>query len=280
MPAKRQKTVAIVLGGGGARALGHVPVLEALDEMGVRPVAIAGVSFGAVLAGAYAAGMSGRAIRRAVLALAHDRREVFARLLAARSLRLSEWIASPLGHPLLLDAEKFCDRFLPPSLPDTFEELKIPLTVVATDLHARGEAAFSQGALKPAIAASVAIPGLMRPVAHEGKVLVDGAAVNPLPFDHLRGAADVLLAVDASMGPLDPGGVPDPWEALAATIQVIGQGIMAQKLRAGGPDLIIRPNIARFRLFDFFLASAIFRAAEPAKAEVKARLSAALGKNP
>ena len=267
-------TVALALGGGGARSLAQIPVLEALDELGIKPVAIAGASFGALIAAAYAAGMSGKAIRRAALTLAHDRGEVWRRLMAARAAGLSEWLTSPWGNPLLLDAEKFCASFMPSEVPDDFAALKIPLTVVATDLYARGEATLSSGLLRPALAASIAIPGLMRPVERDGRVLVDGAAVNPLPFDRLRGKADVVIAVDASVGPGEPRGVPDPWEALFATMQVIGHGIVAQKLREGAPDLMLRPNAGVFRLFDFFHASAIMRAAEPVKAELKTRLQA------
>jgi NTE family protein len=268
------RTVALALGGGGARSLAQIPVLEALDELGIRPVALAGASFGALIAAAYAAGMSGKAIRRAALALAHDRGEVWRRLLATRAAGLSQWLASPWGNPLLLDAEKFCAAFLPADIPDDFADLQVPLTVVATDLYGRSEAALASGPLRPALAASLAIPGLMRPVERDGRVLVDGAAVNPLPFDRLRGKADIVIAVDASIGPGEPRGVPDPWEALFATMQVIGHGIVVQKLREGGPDLMLHPNAGVFRLFDFFQASAIMRAAEPVKAELKARLQA------
>ena len=270
------KTIALALGGGGARSLAQIVVLEALDEIGVKPVAVSGASFGAVLAAAYCAGMSGKVIRRAVIAHAHDTGESWRRLFAARATDLSAWLSAPLGNPLLLDAEKFCAQFLPADIPDDFAALQIPLTIVATDLHARGEAALNSGPLKPAVAASVAIPGLMRPVLLGERVLVDGAAVNPLPFDLLRGKADIVIAVDASVGPLEAGRVPDPWEALFATMHVIAHGIVTRKLEAGGPDILIRPNTGAFRLFDFFRASAILRAAEPVKAELKEKLNAVL----
>ncbi len=273
MPAGKPRSVALALGGGGARTIAQIPVLEALDEIGVRPVALAGVSFGAVIAAAYCAGMSGKEIRRAVIEQAHDR-TAFSRLMEARASGWSELLASPLGNPLLIDAEKFCAGFLPAAVPDAFSELRIPLTVIATDLHGRREAVLTQGVLRSAIAASIAIPGLMRPVARDGAVLVDGAAVNPLPFDVLRGKADIVLAVDAALGPGNAGAVPDPWEALAATMAVIGQGIVERKLAAGAPDVLLRPKVSVFRLFDFFRASAVLRAAEPIKAEVHERLGA------
>ncbi len=268
------KTVALALGGGGARSLAQVAVLEALDDLGVRPVAVAGVSFGAVIAAAYCAGMSGKAIRRAAIELAHDRGGAWSGLMASRAAGLSDWLASPFGNPLLLDAEKFCERFLPAALPEDFASLEIALTVVATDLHGRCEAALTEGPLRSAVAGSLAIPGLMRPVERGGVVLVDGAAVNPLPFDLLRGKADIVIAVDVATGAASASDVPDPWEALAATMAVIGHGIVARKLEDGAPDLLLRPNVGVFRLFDFFRASAVLRASDPIKAEVKTRLAA------
>ena len=73
--------------------------------------------------------------------------------------------------------------------------------VVATDLYGREARIFSSGPLLPAIAASMAVPGLVRPVEIDGRVFVDGAAANPLPFDVLRGRADVVVAVDTATGP-------------------------------------------------------------------------------
>ncbi len=198
-----------------------------------------------MIAAAYCAGMSGKAIRRAAILWRTTAAAVFARLLAARAAGLSDWLASPFGNPLLLDAEKFCEQFLPAEVPEDFAALKIPLTVIATDLHGRSEAVLSPGPLRPAVAASIAIPGLMRPVELDGRVLVDGAAVNPLPFDHLRGKADVVIAVDAAVGPGNAGAVPDPWEALAATMAVIGHGIVAQQARGGAPGPVAAAECQR-----------------------------------
>jgi len=272
----RRKTLALALGGGGARGLAHVVVIEALDEMGVRPVAIAGCSIGAAIGAAYAAGMSGKAIRRHVISLAHARGETMARLFAARAVTLSSMIAAPFGNPMLLDAEKTCAAFLPDAVPDDFAQLEIPLIVPATDLYGRSEVAFAAGPLKLAIAASMAVPGLVRPIDHEGRVLVDGAAVDPLPFEHLRGRADIILAVDTTVGPIAPRGMPDPWENLFATLQVMSHTIVREKLKHGAPDILLRPELSTFRLLDFFHASAILRAAEPLRAQVKEKVAALL----
>jgi len=273
-----RKSVALALGAGGARGLAHIAVLEALDDIHVRPAAIAGSSIGALIGAAYAAGLSGKEIRRHVIALAHDRSEILRGLIAARvaPFSFSGLFAAPFGNPVLIDAGKFCAAFLPAAVPDDFAQLTIPLALIATDLYGRRATVFSAGPLKPAIAASMAIPGLLRPVEIGGRLHVDGGAVDPLPFAALAGRADIIVAVDCAGEPRDPRQVPDPWEALFTTITVMGQTIVAEKLKRGGPDLIIRPHVGAFRLLDFFHASAILRAAEPAKAELKQRLQALL----
>jgi NTE family protein len=271
------KSFALALGGGGARGLAHIAVLEALDDMGVKPVAIAGTSIGALVGAAYAAGMTGKEIRRHTVALAHDRTEVFRRLLQARVGRLSHLFTRGFGAATLVDAEKFCTQFLPERLPEDFAALGIPLTVIASDLHRRRQVAFSSGPLRPALAASIALPTVMRPVVIDGQVLIDGGATNPLPFDQLRDRADVVVAVDISGEPTDErNDIPNPWECMFSTVLVMGSAITNEKLKHGAPDLMIRPRVGVFRTLDFLQASAILRAAEPAKKEIKERLAALL----
>ena len=273
------RSFALALGGGGARALAHVAVLEALDELNEKPVAIAGSSMGALLGAAYAAGMSGKDIRRFILALVHDRAEVFRRLIAARAGTFASLLN--VGFDVaLLDAEKFCGQFLPSDIPDRFDGLAIPLVIMASDLHRREPVAFTSGALKPALAASVAVPTVMRPVVIDDRVLIDGGATNPVPFDQLRGRADVVVAVDLSGGPTDSRrDIPGAWDCLLATLSLMGGAITAEKVRHGPPDLMLRPKVGAFRALEFLQASAILRAAQPIKAELKERL-AALIKDP
>ena len=270
------KTFALALGAGGARGLAHIAVVEALDEMGVKPAAIAGSSIGAVIGAGYAAGLSGRAMRRHLISIAHDHAEVWRRILSARAAGWSEVLRAGFGNPLVLDAAKFCEAFLGELLPKDFAELRIPFTAVATDLHARESLLLTNGPLRTAVAASMAVPGLVKPLEFDGRVLVDGGVTDPLPFGCLRGAADVVVAVDVSGGPGAREGVPDPWESLFTSLSVMSHTIVAHKLKEGAPDLVLRPNIGIFRMLEFFHASAILRAAEPIKAEVKEKLSALL----
>jgi NTE family protein len=267
------KSIALALGGGGARGLAHIAVLEALDEMNAKPSAIAGTSIGAIVGAAYAAGMSGRQIRRYAINLAHDRPDVMRRLMASRAGKLSDLFGAGFGDATRLDGEKLCEQFLPEEVPDDFAALEIPLKVVTSDLYRRNERVFSDGPLKRALAASIALPSIVRPVVVEDRILVDGGATNPLPFDLLRGLADVVVAVDIS-GPVtdDRREVPNAIECLYATVLVMAHSITVEKIKNGPPDLLVQPNVGTFRALDFLQASAILRAAEPVKAEVREKL--------
>lgn len=276
------KTFALALGSGGARGLAHIAVIEALDEMGVKPAAIAGTSIGAMIGAAYAAGMSGKDIRHHVLTLAHARGEMRRRFMKARAGTFADLLSGGgLSRATQMDAEKVCAQFLPETMPGDFAALKIPLTVMATDLHKREPAAFSSGSLHPALAASIAIPGIFRPVVIDGRVLIDGGTTNPLPYDMLTGLADVIVAVDVFGVPsAERADEPSIWESLYITILIMGGAILAAKLKHARPDLLIRPNVTIFRGMDFSQASSIIRSAEAARAEVKEKLAALLSAAP
>lgn len=272
------KTFALALGSGGARGLAHVAVLEALDEMDVQPTVIAGASIGALIGAAYAAGMRGRDIRHYVLTLAHSPGEIRRRLVASRAGTFAHLFSGAFSRATQLDAEKFCAQFLPQAVPADFSALQIPLVVMATDLHRRQEAPQSSGPLHRAVAASIAIPGLFRPVLADGRVLIDGGTTNPLPYDTLFGRADIVLAVDVFGIPtVERTDMPGTWEAVYTTILVMGGAILAAKLAHAEPDILIRPNVATFRTLDFYQASSIMRTADAVKKEVKEKLAALLG---
>lgn len=271
------KTFALALGGGGARGLAHIAVIEALDEMGVKPVAIAGTSIGSLIGASYAAGMSGKDIRHHVIAFAHDWSQTRRLLMSARAGNLADLLSGRFSQATQMDAEKFCEQFLPSRVPEVFSQLTIPLTAMTTDLHGRSERPITAGPLRPALAASIAIPGLFRPIVIDGRVLIDGGATNPMPFDKLKGVADRVVAVDVYGIPeVDRVDIPNSWETVYATAMVMGGAIIAAKLEHETPDLLIRPNVSIFRTLGFLQASAIIRAAETAKTEIKERLGALL----
>jgi len=267
-------TVAIALGGGGARGLAHIVVLEALDELGIRPVALSGTSIGAIVGAAYAADMAASEIHAHVQAILRDRSSVMANLLRARVGKFSDLWLQGGGNPVLLDARICLDLFWPDKVPDHFHELSMPLLVVATDFHDCCEVVFSSGALTPAVAGSMGIPGLFRPVEFAGRVLVDGGAVNPLPYDLLFDHADIVIAVDVTFGGrMRERRLPTPFGAMFGAAQIMQGAITAQKIKLRPPDILLRPPVDGFAVLDFLRAGQILRAAEAVKGELKRELA-------
>jgi NTE family protein len=268
--------VALALGGGGARGLAHIAVLEAFDELGIVPAAIAGTSIGAIIGAAYAAGLKGAQLRAHVLTTFRNRARVYSRLFEARIGRMADLFAR--GNPMLVDGERLLDRFWPEEVPDSFEELAIPFVAIATDYYGCGQMAFSSGALVSAVAASMALPSLVRPVDIAGKLLIDGGAVNPLPCDALAGKADIVVAVDVTGAPAaEDARAPDAFSTLFAAAQIMQGAIVAAKLAVHPPDILLKPAVQSFGALDFFKARRIFEAAEPVKAELKRELTERLG---
>ena len=99
-------SIAIALGGGGARGLAHIAVIEAFDEIGIKPAVIAGTSMGAIIGAAWAAGMSGRDIRAYVLALTRDRPKLMRGLMKARAGRFVDVLGGKFTNPVMVDGER------------------------------------------------------------------------------------------------------------------------------------------------------------------------------
>jgi len=272
--------VALALGGGGARGIAHIPVLEALDDLGIRPAAIAGTSIGAIMGAAYAAGFSGRSLRQHVQAVFRDQVQVTTKLLATRVGRFVDLLGG-LGNPVMVDGEKILERFWPDGMPANFEALRLPFTAVATNLYGRDEVRMSGGDLRSAVAASMAIPGLLKPVERDGLVLIDGVAVNPVPVDAVARKADIVLAVDLNGAPSVRTGrsataLPSAYEALFAGFMIMEYRLTMEKFAKTPPTLHLVPNVSAFGVLDFLKASAILRAADPIREETKRRLHALL----
>lgn len=269
--------VGLALGGGGARGLAHIPILEAFDELGLKPASIAGTSIGAIVGAAYASGIPAAALRHYVLAAFRHRGEVLTRLWKLRYDRFRDILAPSIGNPAQLKAESLLEAFLPEGVARDFAFLEIPFTAVATDFYAGKAVGITSGPLRPAVAASMAIPMMFRPVVIGEKVLIDGGVTDPLPFGHVRKDVDLVVAVDVINRPKgEAPAVPSPYEAIFGATQILMQAVIAERLEHGQPDVLIRPNINVFRVLDFLKARAIIRAAEPAKEEMKRALEKAL----
>jgi NTE family protein len=176
---------ALVLGSGGARGYAHIGVIEVLRERGFEVVAIAGTSMGALVGGVTAAG---RLEAYTEWARSLSQREVW------RLLDLS--ITAPGGA---IRAERIIHKVGEILDGATIESLPVPFTAVATDINARREVWFQRGPVEKAIRASIAIPGVITPAVINGRVLVDGGLINPVPIEPTAAAdADLTIAVSLS----------------------------------------------------------------------------------
>lgn len=270
--------IGIALGGGGARGLAHIVVLEALDELGVRPSRIAGTSMGALVGAVCAAGIAAGEMREHALESLSSRRGALQRIVAETGLgALTFFNLNPLKSALA-DGEDVLDVFWPDQVPVRFEDLEVPLSVIATDFYARREMKLDSGNLRTAVAASIALPGLLEPKIINGRFLIDGGVVNPLPIDHL-GDADFKIAVDVIGAPVEKDTGPPPLgELLFRSLQITQAAVVEARLADHSVDILIRPAVDHFRILDFFKIKEIFKATEPAKEELKRALDAAINR--
>lgn len=269
--------IGLALGGGGARGLAHIPILEAFDELGIRPACVAGSSIGAIVGAAYCSGIPAAELRHYVLSSFRHRGEVLSRLWKLRYERFVDILAPSFGNPAQLRAESLLDAFLPEGVKRDFAFLEIPFTAVATDFYAGKAVGLKSGDLRRAVAASMAIPMMFRPVMIGDRVMIDGGVTDPLPFGYVRQDVDMVIAVDVINRPKgEAPSVPSPYEAIFGATQILMQAVVAERLEHGRPDILIRPNINLFRVLDFLKARAIIRAADPAKDELKRTLEKAL----
>jgi NTE family protein len=272
-----QTGVALALGGGGARGIAHIIVLEVLDELGVKPIALSGSSMGAIIATLYASGLTGRDIRAFILEIAHNRTSVLRRLLEARVGRFLDIFAKGfMANPMLIDGEKFLDVFLPAQVPHNFSALNIPVNILSTDFYGQKSKNFTSGALRPALAASMAIPGLLRPVLLEGRVYIDGGALNPVPVSAVSGNNRIIIAVNVNDNPKAEEGsltIPDPLEVLYGSVSLMMNALTRYELAQTPPDILINPQVGHFNALDFFKANEILEVASLEKEQLKRKLA-------
>jgi len=270
--------VGLALGGGGARGLAHILVLEALEEMGVRPALIAGTSIGAIYGAAAAAGMPAKLIRAHTEEVLGNRFDLVRQLFGARAAPVQRLLNFIPMRSALLNPVAVLDLVLPSRMPERFDELAIPLKVVATDLYAQSPVILGEGALKPAVAASMALPVIFQPVSINNRSLVDGGLVNPLPFDIVAAECDVTIAIDVSGATLEPapGTHPSAFEVVISSTQILQRSIVREKLRVTRPDVYIDVEVDQFNILAFYSWAEILSTAKPAKDRLKRQLERVL----
>ncbi len=270
--------IGLALGGGGARGLAHIAMLEAFDELGVRPAVISGTSIGAIFGAAYASGISGKELRAHTSFVLSQRFSLLRDLFAARSQPLQRLFNPFAARGAILDAQAVLDLVMPKGTKANFSELVIPLKIVASDFYEQEPVVFDQGALISAVAASMALPVIFQPVLRDARVLIDGGLTNPLPFDILSNEADVVVAIDVSGAPVpDPNrSTPTAFEALFASAFLFERTIVREKLKSSQPDILISAGTSQFQVLDFLKCEAILAASTAAKERLKVQLDRVL----
>lgn len=260
---------AIAFGGGGARGLAHIHVIEALDELGIRPVAISGSSIGAIMGAAMASGMSGREIHDYARSILGRGSTIASRMWRARPESFAEVMQEGI-HVSQFNILRILHAFLPSNIPGRFEELDIPLKVTGTDYYGHRLAVFDSGDLHSALAASAAIPAVFRPVVRDGVTYIDGGIYNPVPFDLLSGVADILIAIDVVGAPeVMQHARPNSLDLMFGATQLMMQSIIAAKLEQCSPDILLRPPVSRFRALDFMKIDAVLKETAAVKEDLK-----------
>jgi NTE family protein len=271
----RRPKIGFVLGAGSARGWAHIGVLRALTDAGIKPDFIAGCSVGAFVGAAFAAG---RLDQLEAWALALDWKGM---------LKLMDF--GLRGG--LIKGERVNEVFHEQFVECDFSELPIQFAAVATDLHSGQEIWLREGKVSTAIGASIAVPGLFRPVRHEDRYLVDGSVVNPIPVSLCRAmGADIVLAVDlgsdlvgryardVDRAPTEAGrrsflsrvlprynptsdrqpepevAPPSMLETLMGSINIMQLRIARSRLAGEPPDVLLTPRLGHLGLLDYHRA--------------------------
>ena len=233
--------IGVALGGGFARGIAHIGVLRVLEEYEIPVDFIAGTSVGALIAATYAGGTPLDEMERQGMET-HFR-------------DFGRWTLSRMGMASNARLEDFLHKFTPAK---RFDEMKIPLSIVATDLVEGKSVYFTDGEIGPAIRASCAYPGLFLPVDYKGRVLVDGFLTETVPAPAVRRlGAEVVISVHLEPGLIESGP--------RNTIEIISRSFSIIQMAATQPwrlatDVLIEPDVHHI-LWDEFVKTPMLVAA-------------------
>ena len=226
------KSVALVLGSGGARGLAHIGVIAEMESLGMEINYMSGCSMGALVGGIYAAG---RLDAYSDWVRKLERKDVIS------LLDLS------FGFQGLFKGERIIGVLKEITGERNIEDLDLGFTAVATDLLKQKEIWLNSGPLFDAIRASIAIPTIFTPWKYRGRILVDGGLLNPLPIaPALNHSTDLIVAVNTSgrqsrvdTDSAQPVAVPGIFDSMSMTMETMQNTIARLKLAAYSPDIVI-----------------------------------------
>jgi NTE family protein len=232
--AMRAPRIALALGGGAARGFAHIGVIEVLEENGIRPDIVTGTSAGSFVAAMYAAGRSGKELEAIALSLDESRLTdwAFPGRGMIRGTALADYVREQVGNR-------------------SFDQLKIPLGIVATDLDSGKAILFRRGDVGTAVRASSAVPAVFTPVKIGTHEYVDGGLTSPVPVRSAREmGADVIIAVDISQLP-DGGATGDALHMLLQTFSIMSRSINELELKEA--EIVLHPKLTGVAGTDFTL---------------------------
>lgn len=234
-------TIGFVLSGGGARGIAHLGVLKALDELGLRPGRIAGTSAGAIAAAMTAAGYSPD--------------EVLEILQTTSLMRFMRPAFNRMGFLKMDRLEALYQKYLPD---DSFESLKVPVTIAATDLLEGRTIYFNSGSLIRPLMASCCLPGIFEPILHQKRLYVDGGVLNNMPLDPLEDCCDLFVGSH-----VNPFGITErPITSIKAVMErsmYLAINKSSQQQFAKFHLLIEPPELKNYTVLDVRKAREIFR---------------------
>lgn len=270
-PPSPRPRVGLVLGGGGARGTAHIGVLEVLERLRVPVDCIAGTSMGALVAGAWAAGVSPVAMRE-VLARA-DWADMFVdnpdySELNFRNKRLlqrflpgtetgvgAHGLTTPPGVVTGQKVKLFINRLVRADAGERgIEDLPLPLSIIATDIGTGERVAYRSGSLTMAMRASMAVPGLLAPVVHEGRKLVDGGLVDNVPIAEVRErcGAELVIAVNVGTPLLRPEQIGGLLSISAQMVALLTEQNVTRSLALLQPqDIYLHPDLGEITAGSF-----------------------------
>lgn len=259
-------SVGLALGSGAARGLAHIGVLEVLFRSRIPVDVIVGCSMGAVIGGCYAAGMDASELLD--IGLAVDRREVFRHIDLAVPIRGGLISGAKIGA-LLEELTKG----------KTFEQLRLPFACTAADILTGEEVVIEDGPVYEGIRASSSIPGVLQPMMHRGRALVDGGILNPIPANYLTAlGVDVSIAVDVmpvlKPSPEQLGKAPSIVSTLINSFDIMGRLVAAPVSCMA--MIVVKPQVGEVFGAEFWRAAELitegFRAAEAAVPAIREAL--------
>jgi len=263
--------IGLALGGGGARGFGHIPVFRALEELGLKPACVAATSIGALMGAGFCAGIDSHEMEDYCLRSFGSLGEVFSRFWRIRPKSLSELKRRGGIRLSQFHLEEILPSFLPEIVPETFEGLDVPLSVVAVDIILGEVVVIREGSLQKGLAASAALPGVFAPVSHEGRLLVDGGVCNPVPVDCFGSPVDITIAVDitgfeAGSFANNP---PSLVESLLVATMMSQRALTAARLATYKTDLVLYPPVGGIYVLNFIKVREIMARVMDFKEEAK-----------